>query len=124
MVTTLGRTIRPLWRTVPAFPRALSQFIGGSRGSNPPARAPARVDARPGYNRGLRRRTAHGRDGLQAGALPRLERIHQLCDLVHDHLRPRGDLHDVRVRLAERWADRGVDRLADPLRIRSHGGLL
>ena len=35
-----------------------------------------------------------------------LERVHQLRDLVHDHLGPRGMLHDVRVRLAERRPDR------------------
>ena len=51
--------------------------------------------------------TAARRSRLQAGAESCLERVHELRDLVHDHLGPGRDVHDVLVRLAERRADRG-----------------
>ncbi len=42
-------------------------------------------------------RAAAARARLQAGAVACVVGLHQLRHLVHDHLGPRGDLHDVRV---------------------------
>ncbi len=70
------------------------------------------------------RRAEARRARLQAGAQSWLERVHQLRDLVHDHLGPRRVLHRVPVRLAERRPDRRLDRLAGDLRLRAHGGRL
>src|SRR5215208_7862357 len=71
-----------------------------------------------------RGRATPPRDGLQAGALPCVERVHELRDLVHDHLGPGRVLHRVLLRLAERWPDRGVDRLAGAVLLHPHGWLL
>ena len=51
-----------------------------------------------------------------------MERVHELRDLVHDHLGPRGDLHDFRAGVERRRAARDLDRLAGDLRLRAAGG--
>ena len=75
----------------------------------------AREERMAGQGRGARGRCrcpAVARDGLPAGALARVVWLHELRDLVHDHLGPGRDVHHVLVRVAERRPDRGVDRLA------------
>ena len=54
--------------------------------------------------------------GLRAEAEPRLERLPELRDLVHDHLGPGRLLHDLRPGVEQRRARRDLVGLADHLR--------
>src|SRR5262249_2498743 len=64
------------------------------------------------------RRSGAGGARLPAGADASLEQLHELRDLIHDHLGPRRLLHELLLRVGRRRA--GGDRvgLADPLYLR------
>ena len=97
-----SRTARPFWSGSPRTAgRGVQSGTPSPAGPPDPAGPETR---RPG-------RAAARRARLQAGALARLERLHQLRDLVHDHLGPRRDLHDLRPGL-ERTAARSRSRSA------------
>ena len=67
-----------------------------------------------------RRRTPR-RTRLQAGARPRLDEIHQLRDLVLDHLGAGRLLHGLLRCVEQRRADRDLDRLAGDRADHPHG---